>query len=142
MATPYKPMSFSEGALSLDDMQQMADNVQYVFENTPRMRYNYSGAAKNGQLRILAGTLMFPATKNTTQYQNAYFGNFFSAGCKPIITTSLAVPAAYNHSIRNLSGVALPDHRGFRAYVWNGGYDTKNRRLSKASRVLYIAVGY
>jgi len=127
-ATPYRPVYWSDDEPTYTrKMNQMASNDQYLFENTPRIRYNAYGLGRDQGHKILTGTLLF--TPFTTQIEKTQsFGTFFSTACKPVIT--MGVIANYGHLFPIARGFdnLVPDHRGFicRVNTQIGGYMGEN----------------
>jgi hypothetical protein len=113
-ATPYKPVLWSEGPVRVDTLNQMANNDQWLFENTGRMFYYAHSIRRTAGVKILCGMIYMPAAK--THFQNAiqYFPNFFSAGCQPVVVGSLYSPQQGRiHLVFRGIGREFPDHRGF-----------------------------
>lgn len=119
-AAPYKPVTFNSESLSQAKLQQMANNMQWLFENNPRVRYlPPGGSPRDAGLKIMYGKAPFPIWASGVYDAFIYFGSFFSAGCKPIVTTSLEVTGsrgAKANTIRGLGGEI--DYRGFVARVF------------------------
>jgi len=119
-ATPYKPISWSDRSVSQEKLQQMANNDQWLFENSPRMRYSVAGNVRDSGIKIIAGKTSYGPT-NGPDYEdvNIYFGNFFSAACKPVVTSTVGVDIAsgLRKYIVNRGFGGEIDYRGFIAHV-------------------------
>lgn len=143
MTSPYKPVSFTSESINQQKLQQLAVNDQWLFENTARIRYSANGLVRDSGLKIISGRTMHAVEpgRNFT-YQNVYFGSFFSAGCKPVVTASVEVGSHRMHrnkiSLQSLSGPGSPlDHTGFMAIV-----STEATNDLVAGAIHWIAVGY
>lgn len=116
MTETFEPQSFVEGPFTLEDLNQLASNQNWLFENLPKVEYR-AGVSRNKGLKLLGGKTAFTAT-TTADFTNidVSFGNYFSPGCSPAITATVHASrfARKYVSIRGI-GVARtePDHRGF-----------------------------
>lgn len=120
-ATPYRAVSINDKSLTKEKLQQMVNNDQWLFENTPRVRYNYleGGLVRDSGAKILAGKALFGASTNDWTERTIYFGNFFSAACKPIVTVTVEVTNNSMRryaSVRGLNGSEI-DNRGFLCHI-------------------------
>lgn len=147
MSTPYRPITWGDEYISSDKLNVMASNDQYLFEQTPRVYYNAYGIRKStGGLKIMVGVKAFtPNKKVSSVSKDIYFGNFFSQGCKPVITTGLAMgPGGRYHVV--LSGVGAstinPDHRGANIRIIANALSSKDSRINTKLVVHWMAVGW
>lgn len=119
MTSPYAPVQWTPGPITLPGLQQMANNEQWLFENMPAMYYTGPQIKRTGGLKIAAGRLPFPSTKQGYIDMNVYFGNFFTSGCNPVVTTT--VHSYYRGrkfaSVMGLGGATNIDSRGFMAVI-------------------------
>lgn len=118
-ATAYVPVSITSESLSQAKLQQMANNDQWLFENSPRVRYNYGGIVRDSGLKIISGKVPTAISATDYTYVTIYFGSFFSASCKPIVTaTAEAADGQRVRRIVNIQGISGEvDNRGFLAHV-------------------------
>lgn len=117
-ATPYRPISWTDQSLTKEKLQQMANNGQWLFENSPRMRYNYQGSViKDSGLKVIAGKTAYASTGRDWVDVPVYFGSFFSAACKPIVTATVESANRIDVKINGHDGVEI-DYRGFRGHIW------------------------
>ena len=114
-ATTFKPISWNERELISDEkMSQIANNSQWLFENTPRANYTAFGVNRATGVKMACGIIVMGSVKSVTSSKPVYFGNFFSAASHPIVTTGLTT-----NSIRKIFtvvtglGALHPDQRGF-----------------------------
>jgi hypothetical protein len=144
MTQPYKPVSWSEEPTSVDKLNQMTNNDQWLFENTPRMKYNAYSLNKQSGLKILATYAFMPYTLATAQSRAVYFGSFFSVGCQPIVVATPVPlgPQRRFHVAVNGIGRAVPDHTGCFIQLSPDEWNTKNNRVSQSVYVHLIAIGW
>jgi len=120
-ATPYKPVNFSSESLSQTKLQQLANNQQWLFENTPRVRYSASGLTRDSGTKILSGKINYGTSPGDAVEMLVYFGNFFTAGCNPNVVITVQTNGGWLRkfgTIRSLQGLAAPiDHTGFIVHV-------------------------
>lgn len=144
--TEYKSVSWSEEPVSVDKLQQMATNDQALFEMKPATAIKHVGASRDKGMKILAGSQLFQPSLTWATTHDIYFGNFFSAGCSPVvIPTIYGYPqtATYVHP-KGLGGTQLPDHRGFGIYVRSNeraGHGLGGT-LTRPYYIAYIAIGF
>ena len=144
-ATSYSPVSWSPSEIITDErMQQNSDNVQWVFDNTPRALYtNPSGLKRPNGIRFVGGKALITARPTDTAQVRVQFGNAFSNGCLPIITTG------NNNSFQNKvfvriqgTGELQPNHTGFQIAVEVAATLVGNDKISNNFFVHWIALGY
>lgn len=140
-ATPYKPITWSPNELITEDkLDQIANNSQWLFENTPRAVYEAYGVKRTTGVKIAAGTVLFNGSKTAFQTKAVYFSNFFSAASKPVVTTGVISFQRRTFVITNGFGVYQPDSRGFEIVV-----ECESTSVNKIERDFYVswmAVGF
>lgn len=157
MDTPYRPINWSDKTkdawevVAVSDMNQVAANLQWIKENTPRFLYKGLGASNQNvtsNMRIFAGKVNVPASPRSDSKAKDYKfpANTFLSGSHPHITT--AIEGAYwidyhklHVIVQGLGGSAHPDYRGFRVYVNNHSIAKSNDRLPRPIRIHFIAYG-
>lgn len=142
--TEYVPVSWSEEPVNIDKLQQMASNDQALFEMKPSTAIKHNGISRNKGMKILAGSQLFQPTNTWSTNKNIYFGNYFSAGCYPVVSPAIyGAPqtATYIHP-KGLGGAQLPDHRGFAVYVRSNERSGFSGRLVRPFYIAYIGVGF
>lgn len=144
-STPYRPISFSpDEAITDDKINQAMNNVQWLFENTPRMYYNAFGLKKTSGIKILTGVGVVPATKSTLSSTTVYFGTFFSQGCSPVVVATPvrnAGPVRFETCVSGI-GQTYPDHRGCRLHISTDERLATSNYHPRALPVNWIAVGW
>lgn len=143
--TPYKPTSWSVGEqITREKLNQMTANDQWIFENQPNAFYNAHGIKKTSGLKIMGGTVYVKAGKGKHYEVAAYFGNFFSVGCRPIVilTPVIQKQSRIHFAVRGLAGDNYPDHRGFTAVVDSDELTAKRNYFHYTINVQFLALGY
>lgn len=144
-STEYAPISFNADEPITDDkMNQLSSNVQWIYENTPRVFYNAHGLKKTGGTKILAGMALAPATRTTLSTVTVYFGTFFSQGCKPIVVATpntLTVRTRLQTVVSGI-GTGYPDHRGAEIKITTDEYASASNLHAVVLPVNWIAVGW
>lgn len=130
-------------------MNQLGDNAEWLYQNTPRALYTLSGGIKRAQgIKIAAGRVMIPQNnKSDSASRTVRFGNFFSTRCQPIITTGIVSGKTRTFCV--ISGIGdnslQPDHRGFQVgvnIVTEGKNANKKDHISSSFYISWQAMGY
>jgi hypothetical protein len=145
-ATPYKPVVFSSESLSQAKLQQLANNQQWLFENTPRTRYVGNGLTRDSSIKMMSGKISHGTAQVDYLDVPVYFGSFFTAGCRPIV---VATVEGYTYGLRHytqtrgLSNGEI-DHTGFIAHVVSHELvnNTSTNWIKGTGWVHWTAVGY
>jgi len=139
--TAYRPVSFTDGLLKLDKLQQTSNNIQWLYENSPRIRVDDRIITKDSSLRILAGKTAYLWTNTDYIDVNVQFKNFFTPGCRPIVTATVETLGWKLRKLVTVRGFGGEiDHRGFWAHVTD--HETVAPRIEAWGIVSWIAVGY
>lgn len=147
-STPYRAVSWEPLDLVGDDkMDQLANNIQYVYENTPRIKYTTpEGIRRFEGIKIASGRVVIPKKPKSDAASIAVrFGNFFSPGCEPNVTTGLNLPVhiPVTVSFRGFEGTGLiPDHNGFQINVKVNESKKDKDNISRSFLVHWSAQGY
>lgn len=140
-ATPYRAVSWQpHDLLDADKMGQLANNSQWLFENTPRINYNAYGVSRTTGTKIAAGIQIFGASKTAYQTRPVYFTNFFSAACHPVVTTGVISLQRRTFVICNGFGDLHPDHRGFEITI--ECESASANKIERACYVTWMALGF
>jgi len=144
MTQPYKAVSWNEEPVSTDKLNTMTNNDQWLFENTPRMKYHGYNLIKTSGLKILATYVTIPPTTATSAGRNLYFGSFFSAGCQPIVVASPASTNAQRRFFIAVNGIgkAVPDNNGAQIYLVPSEANPKNNKIGATVYCHVIAIGW
>lgn len=145
-ATAFSAVSWTASeVLTLDKMQQFADNVQWLRDNTPTAMYTLpSGVKRSTGVKLVAGRALVTARAEDNAMVAVNFGNTFSVGCLPIVTIGIVNDFAtkmYNR-VSGPGDLLSPTHTGFQIYVMVANDQAKNDKIKKNMYVHYQAVGY
>jgi hypothetical protein len=144
-ATPYRPLSWhSNEPVYEQKINQMVNNIQWLFERSPRMSYRAHGVRRNEGIKIAAGTAFFPANgKRSFQSEHVDFGGFFSAGCEPIVVTGHVVNGSrlVHIGVRG-RGRKHPNHLGMVLTAQINARSDKHQKFSSSCHANWVAVGY
>jgi hypothetical protein len=143
-AIPYRAVSFKPYELLTDDaLNQNASNIQWLFENTPRVLYTTNRLKRAEGVRIACGRAAFEKKNNDQASQAVHFNNFFSQGCQPIITTGI-VSTGQRKIFCTMSGLGQlhPTNQGFRLQVEVAATVQKYDKIAKQFWVTWMAMGY
>ncbi len=130
-----------------DKLNQMAQNDQWFFENMPTVLYTNGSLTpsikRQKAIKVLSGILLCQPSATGIQNHVQYFGSYFTAGCNPVIVTSLL----HNGDVRlHLGhkgiGQPIPDHRGFEVLGAADQLNLKANRMTKPFYITWLAVGY
>lgn len=129
--------------ITVNDMNQLSHNQQFIFEQMPRANYRGFGVHRSEGIKLAAGLIAIGASKKPYASNDVRFGNFFAPRCNPIVTTGIV--ASHQHrifcTIQGL-GTLHPDNRGFRARVTIDAATKKNRKIARNFYVSWQALGY
>lgn len=136
--TDFVPVGWSANEpVWTQKLQQMVANDQHLYERLPKVRYNAYGLTRDTTLRIASGVVVMPTGAEVVRKQ-VYFGNFFTAGCQPVVLVSLISNGEKRITVsaQGLNQVA-PGHEGFRIISADHVNKVKNTHY-----VAWLAVGY
>lgn len=142
--TEYVPVSWTNSPVSVEKLEQMATNDQALFEMKPSAVIRHAGVTRNRGMKILAGSSLFQPSLRWNANNDVYFGNYFSAGCSPLVLAQhYGFPqTGMNTAVKGLGGTKIPDHRGFTAYVWTDDRLGNKGTLQQPYYIAYIAIGF
>jgi hypothetical protein len=143
-ASPYRAFSFQPYELLSSEMtNQLNNNIQYLYENTPRVLYTVARIKRAEGVRIACGKVVFERQKNDQAGEAVHFSNFFSSGCQPVITTGI-LSTGQRKIFATYTGLnsTHPTHNGFRLRVEIDASNKKKDSITKQFWVTWIAMGY
>lgn len=143
-ATPYVSVFWNDSEItSTDKLNQMGNNEQWLFENTPRVYYNAAGVSRTSGVKVLAGTAIIAPTN--TSYANAQvsFGTFFSTGCMPIVSLGIMSYPTFRLTVA-FSGIGqvLPNNNGIFIRLTSTDPTLANQKIANTVYVNYIVIGW
>lgn len=145
MSTSYSPVTISKGPFKIETLQRMAENAQWLFEHTPKMKYQGAVNRTEG-LKIIAGKSYYPPNDVADRQDvSVYFGGFFSVGCNPIVVANSEPIALGYRRLVTVRGIGTYniDNRGFIGHVSN-----QENALSDQTKIVgggymhWISVGW
>lgn len=142
--TPFRAVSWAPSDLITEDkMDQMAANMNWLRDNTPRGHYRAYGVNKKDQIKIAAGLALITARKQNFAAKRVSFGNFFTPRARPIVTTGIVSDKQRRiHVTIDGIGQLHPDHTGFDVHVSIDATNKKNNRILRNFYVSWQALGY
>lgn len=142
--TGYKPVQWNVGDnLTKERLNQMANNDQWLFDNLTRSDYQAFGVHRTAGIRIAAGTALIRTNTKPWGFTDVHFGNFFSSGSTPIITTGV-VSAHIRRVFVTVEGFGQtqPTSEGFRIWVNTVNPPWMPNRLFAPLYCNFSAIGY
>lgn len=140
----FEIVDWSDGDITTEKLDQLNENDQFLYDNTPDIHYEFDSIVKVEDIKIWAGYVVLPASGNSSTRKEVYFPNgFFSNGATPIINAQL-IARSYARlflDLRGLGGKTHPNHQGFVAEAHFPDSETGSR--FNESVVLHCqAIGY
>jgi hypothetical protein len=143
-STPFKVVSWDPtDPITLDKLDAMVDNDNWLKDNTVRGRYGANNVAKDTGIRIASGLARFTAQKAANQQKYVSFANYFSAGCLPIVTTGTvsAHQRQISVTIDGPGSKPQPTRDGFQVHVFVDS-NNKGKAITNPFYVSWIALGF
>lgn len=139
----YVPMSWNGEPINTDKLNQMCNNSQYLFDRSPRIRYQASGLIRDTGLKVISGKTPF-APDSSHDFVNVpiYFGSFFTSGSHPVVTATIEIVGGSWRkyvSIQGLAGQEI-DQTGFMAQVV--AHENPVQNVMTGGWIHWTAVGY
>lgn len=141
--TPYQSVSWTDNEpIFTSKLNAMANNDQWLFENTPRMLYTAYNSKLTQSLKIACGIILCEPSSTGIQNHTVQFGSFFAQSCKPVVVTGLQHQGEVrlHWGVKGI-GTTYVDNRGFEIL---GGADVTGKwtRMTKRFWIHWIAMGY
>lgn len=126
-------------------LTQMAENDQYLFENTANMVYrDLSGIRTTTGLKLIAGVATIGPQSKQSATVNINYSGEFDSGISPIITTGLVATNSNEYpSTITIAGLGstMPDDSGFQ-FRWELRQSAKANQKQKGTVYChYMALG-
>lgn len=140
----FKALNWSPNEV-LDEpkLDTLSGNLDYLFANTPRALYTVPGIARTEGVKLVSGkAVMGPAPSNSSVV-TVTFGNYFSNGCQPNITTGV-ISNRHKMIFDSYWGIGktIPDHTGFQIQIVFGSPNNKVYQITGTPYVAWMAMGY
>ncbi len=118
METPFRSVKLASGdVITISDMRQHEDNLQWLKDNTPRGMYlGAAGTDRKSNLLLVSGRVYIPRSKKeSTVSRKVRFGDRFAPGCNPNVTTGVISDGTTSIYVvvNGRDNKALPDSSGF-----------------------------
>lgn len=143
-STVFKVVSWSPNDVITDEkLGAMVNNDQWLKDNMVRGKYSGHGVNRDTGVRLLSGLALITSRKSASATKSVSFGNYFTEGCKPIVTTGI-VSGSQRQIYDTIDGpgnAGHPTRDGFQVHVY---VESKNKK-KKISRNFYVswhALGY
>ena len=127
-------------AITIDKLQQMNDNISYLRDSRPLALYDPVKLATG--VKMIAGISAVGSQTDDNATVRVTFGDFFSTGCVPVITTGLVSPLPRVHITLKGLNTVVPNEDGFIINVQMDNPDPKRNKLNRKVWVNWLAVGY
>jgi hypothetical protein len=126
-----------------DKMNQDAYNVQWLYENTPRVLFTSPQVNRPVGIKLVSGRLRFEKKNADTAEANVMFGGYFSTNCQPNITTGIISDGQRKIHVV-LSGLSQlhPNENGFRVKIEIAAEVKKNDKIARPFWIHWQAMGY
>lgn len=120
--TTFKATNWSQNEMITQSKANVSNNnIDWLFRNTPRAKYSLPGNGRDLQrnegIKIAGGRIIIAEPTKSDAEGEVRFGNFFSNGCEPIVTTG--VISTFPGIACAISGIGggIPDQRGIKVKV-------------------------
>lgn len=130
-------------------MDDMANGIQFVHDNTPRVKVGIGSSYARAQgVKIAAGKVTIP--KNNKKHEHSEpvdFGNFFSTGSIPNVTTGIQSKRQQNIFVtfQGMNERQAPDHNGMRINIEIGeqaGKSNSKNKIQSTFAVHWMAMSW
>lgn len=143
-STPFKVVSWSPNdPITSDKLGAMVTNDNWLKDNTVRGKYGAHGVTKTTDVRIACGLVLITSRKAAEASADTSFGNYFSQGCRPIVTTGIVSGGQRKifATVTGNSGSGHPTRDGFQVNVFVDS-NSKTKKISRNFYVSWMAIGW
>jgi hypothetical protein len=118
-AQGFTPTTWTNEPVSSAKLNQMAQNDQWLYENSVKFDYNVSGICRSSGLKIAVAYIYCPANGGRYSESTFFFGDFFTPGTNPVIVGGNFGSGRIIDTWIGFRGIDqwLPDHRGVQGWV-------------------------
>jgi len=145
MAFPLiKVLSWSPmDPITAEKLNDMVSNDNLLQDNMVRGFYSGASVTKEQGIRVASGLALITANKSASKAKGVTFGNFFSAGCRPIVATGTMsqVQRQIYVTCDGPGAEVLPTRDGFTVNVFVNS-TSKKKKISHNFYVSWIALGW
>lgn len=131
--------------LSHESLNRMSSNIQLIHDYMPRTRWTAGTSVRENTVKIISGRKIIPKQKGNETTVEVGFGNFFSGGCQPNITTGINSRAMQNVycTFSGKPGAGLtPNNDGFILHVQIAKEDGERKKIARNIWIHWQAMGY
>lgn len=141
----YKVVSWSPGeVVTAESLNALAGRDDWLREFKAQGKHTSRGVSRNTGILLVSGIVGVGKTNSSSRSVAVKFGNFFSTGVQPAVTTSIT-SSSQGQLFVTVTGpgkTVLPTRDGFDVKVtMSSAYPAAKRKLN-ACYVSYIAMGY
>lgn len=143
-STPFKVVSWSPNDMLSDDkLDSMVNNDNWLRDNMALARYSANGVSRDTGIRIASGLALITSRKGPLAAKYVSFGNYFSDGCKPIVTTGVVSGSQrqIHVTIDGPGSKPQPTRDGFDVHVYVDSVN-KVKNITRNFYVSWHALGY
>jgi hypothetical protein len=142
----YQSVSWSDDEdITSDKLNRMARNEDYLEGHYIDQSYSAYGITKVDGLKIAAGVVTMGPNAGIKFSKEVHFGNFFTVGCQPAVTATLAT-ISQTRAFCTIKGIAAadlnPNHVGFVITLENAPAVALKNNFGTFQHVHWIAVGF
>lgn len=143
-ATEFKVVSWTEEVVSVDKLEAMVSNDNWIKTKMTQSFYSAFSKKRDEGIRIASGLVLITARKSASASKTVQFGEFFSPGCRPIVTTGTVSKAQRKIwvTIDGPGNELHPTSDGFQVHVVVNASSKKNKKISPNFYVAWHALGY
>lgn len=144
-ATPFKVVTWSPlDPVKNEKLDAMVSNDNWLKENMVRGRYRGYRVRRSEGIRIAAGLALITSRKEHRAQTFVEFGDFFSQGCKPIVTTGIVSKGQRKIwvTVDGPGDTMHPTNNGFQVHVVVDAEFDKNLQIKRNFYVSWHAIGY
>ena len=143
-STEFKVVSWSpRDPITDEKLDNMVNNDNWLRDHQVRGRYSGNGVRFDVGIRLASGLALITSGKSANKNKSVSFGNYFSEGCKPIVTTGI-VSSSQRQIYATIDGPGSkpqPTRDGFQVHV-HVNSNNKRRKITKNFYVSWHALGY
>lgn len=143
-STEFKVVSWSpRDPITDEKLDNMVNNDNWLRDHQVRGRYSANGVRFDVGIRMASGLALITSSKSADRNKSVSFGNYFSEGCKPIVTTGI-VSSSQRQIFASIDGPGSkpqPTRDGFQVHV-HVNSKNKRRKITKNFYVSWHALGY
>lgn len=138
-------MTWSKGdAVTVEKLNQMVENEQYLFERVVQSKYTFDDAERTDGIKVFARNERFPITGTKLAQKAISWEGFFSPGCNPIVQVTVGRMDRNRlwTSVKGPSGENWPTSQGCEIHGIMDPDTHSNYNFSLYIPIHILAIGY